>query len=69
MAPLGVEESPLLKEKRMIIAVGEIRYLHTYGDFLIMKLAEDGHKVMFIELPKDLILSLINGPQLLHGSF
>ena len=62
VAPLGIEESPLLKEKRMIIAVGEIRYLHTYGDFLIMKLARDGYKVMFIELPKDVILSLINGP-------
>ena len=62
VAPLGIEESPLLKEKRMIIAVGEIRYLHAYGDFLIMKLARDGYKVMFIELPKDVILSLINGP-------
>ena len=69
VAPLGVEDSPLLKEKRMIIAIGKIEYLGIIGDFLIRKLAGDGYKVMFIELPEDVILSLINGPQLWPGSF
>ena len=69
VAPLGVEDSPLLKEKRMIIAIGKIEYLGIVGDFLIRKLASDGYKLMFIELPEDVILSLIDGPQLLTGSF
>ena len=69
VAPLGIEDSPLLQEKRMIIAIGKIEYLGIIGDFLIRKLANDGYKVMFIELPEDVILSLINGPRLLPGSF
>lgn len=61
VAPLGVEDSSLLRDKRMIIAVGNIEYLGVIGDFLIRKLANDGYKVMFIELPEEIIVSLIHG--------
>jgi hypothetical protein len=45
----------------MIIAVGKIEYLSVIGDFLIKKLANNGCKVMFMELPEEIILSLIDG--------
>ena len=53
VVPLGFEQSNQNNKQKLIIAIGNISYLGTIGDFIKRRAADKGMSCVFVEKPTD----------------
>ena len=60
VVPLGIEPSGQENSKKIIIAIGNISYLGTIGDFIKKRAADRGLECIFVEKPTEEIQDILD---------
>ena len=60
VVPLGLEKSNSTEDSKLIIAIGNISYLGTIGDFIKRRAADKGFECIFVERSPDEIQQLLD---------
>ena len=60
VVPLGFEQNNQNKNSKLIIAIGNISYLGTIGDFSKRRAADQGMECLFVEKPPEEIQQILD---------
>ena len=60
VVPIGVEQANQSDAKKLIIAIGNISYLGTIGDFIKRRAADKGMECIFVEKPPEEIQQILD---------
>ena len=60
VTPIGIEQNNLRDEPKLKIAIGNISYLGTIGDFIKRRAADKGMQCIFVEKSPDEIQQLLD---------